>query len=80
MLKIPIDHQLINSPSLRNLYIPNFNASSISVETYANVSGLKVLDLSGNHVEGINVNILTLLSQLPTFYIHENPLQCECQL
>jgi hypothetical protein len=80
MLKIPTDHQLINSPSLRNLYIPNCNVSSISVETFANVSGLKVLDLSGNHVEIINVNILTLLSKLSTFYIYENPLQCECQL
>jgi hypothetical protein len=80
MMNIPTVRHFINSPSLRELYISNCNVSSISVETFANVSGLELLDLSGNHLKDIDVNILTVLPQLSTFYIYENPLQCECQL
>jgi Leucine-rich repeat (LRR) protein len=79
-MKIPTDRHFINSSFLRQLYISDCNVSSISMETFANVSGLELLDLSGNHLKDINVNILTILPQLSTFYIYENPLQCECQL
>jgi Leucine-rich repeat (LRR) protein len=78
LMKIPTDRHFINSPSLRELYISNCNVSSVSVETSANVSGLELLDLSGNHMKDIDVNILTILPQLSTFYIYENPLECEC--
>jgi hypothetical protein len=80
MMNIPTDRHFINSPSLRELYISNCNISSIPVETFANVSGLELLDLSRNHLKDIDVNILTILPQLSTFYIYGNPLQCECQL
>jgi Leucine-rich repeat (LRR) protein len=80
MMNIPTDRHFINSPSLRQLYISDCNISSISVETFANVSGLELLDLSGSHLKYIDVNILTILPQLSTFHIYENPLQCVCQL
>ncbi|XP_021939816.1 chondroadherin-like, partial [Zootermopsis nevadensis] len=80
MAKIPTDHQLINSQSLRNLHISNCNVSSVSAETFANVSGLETLDLSGNHLADIDVKIFAVLPQLSTFRIALNPLKCDCQL
>jgi Leucine-rich repeat (LRR) protein len=80
MMKIPTDRHFINSPSFRKLHISDCNVSSILVETFANVSGLELIDLSRNHLKYIDVNILTIMPQLSTFYIYENPLQCVCQL
>ena len=80
MLYIPTDRQLINSRSLTYLGIPECNVSSVSVETFANVSELKILDLSKNDLKSIDIDIFTVIPKLSTLYLHVNPLQCDCQL
>jgi hypothetical protein len=38
------------------------------------------LDLSGNKLRSLNINILRALPKLSTIYLNNNPLQCDCQL
>jgi hypothetical protein len=79
-LQIPTDSNFINSVSLSHLYIPYCNVSSLSVETFANVSALKYLDLRHNKLRTVDINILTALPKLSTLYLEGNPLQCDCRL
>jgi Leucine-rich repeat (LRR) protein len=79
-LQIPTDRHFINSYSLSHLDISNCNVSSVSVETFTNVSALKLLDLSDNNMRTVDINILRALPKLSTFYLYGNPLQCDCQL
>jgi Leucine-rich repeat (LRR) protein len=79
-LQIPTDGHFINSRSLRRLFIINCNVTSVSNKTFAKVAGLKLLDLRANHLRDIDINVLISLPQLSAFYIHENPLQCDCHL
>jgi Leucine-rich repeat (LRR) protein len=79
-LQIPIDRNFIKSHSLSHLDISDCNISSLSVETFANVSALKWLDLSYNNLRTVDINILIALPKLSTLYLFGNPLQCDCQL
>ena len=79
-LQIQTDRNFIKSHSLSHLDISLCNISSVSVETFANVSALEWLDLSNNNLKTLNINILTPLPKLSTLYLYGNPLQCDCQL
>ena len=79
-LQIPTDRNLINLNSLSHLSIGYCNVSSVSVETFANVSALEWLDLSHNKLRTVDINILTALPNLSTLYLYGNPLHCDCQL
>jgi hypothetical protein len=79
-LKIPADRQFINSRSLTHLCISYCDVSLMSVETFANVTALELLDVSYNDIRSVDINILKALPKLSTLYLHVNPLQCDCQL
>jgi Leucine-rich repeat (LRR) protein len=79
-LRIPTDSKFLNSYSLAGLDISRCNVSSVSVETFANVSALKWLLLSNNILWTVDINILTALPKLSTLYLYGNRLQCDCQL
>jgi len=78
--QIPTDRNFISSHSLSHLAISACDISSLSVETFANVSSLKSLDLSFNNLRTLDINILKALPELSTLYLYGNPLQCDCQL
>ena len=79
-LQIPTDRHFINSHSLKYLDISRCNVSSVSFETFANVSALERLDLSYNNLRSVEINISKSLPKLSTLYLYGNPLQCDCQL
>jgi Leucine-rich repeat (LRR) protein len=87
-LQIPTDRQFINSHSLKQLYIyihiyiyiSGCNVSSVSAETFVNVSALEWLDLSYNSLRSVDINILKVLPNLSTIYLDDIPLQCDCQV
>jgi Leucine-rich repeat (LRR) protein len=79
-LQIPNGSHFINSHSLKLLCISGCNVSSVSVETFANVTALELLDLGYNNLRNVNINILKVLPKLSELYLYENPLQCDCQL
>jgi hypothetical protein len=79
-LYIPTDRNFIKSHFLSHLYISNCNISSLSVETFANVSALKGIRLTNNNLRTVDINILRAMPKLSTLYLHGNPLQCDCQL
>jgi len=79
-LTIPNDSYLINSHSLTFLGLSHCNISSLSLETFANVSALEWLDLTDNNLRTADINILTALPKLSALYLYGNPLQCDCQL
>ena len=79
-LQIPTDRNFIKSHSLSHLDISHCNVSAVSVETFANVSALKRLDLNGNELRTVDINILRALPNLSTLLLIDNPLQCDCQL
>ena len=79
-LQIPTEHHFIISHSLTHLDLPGCNVSSVSVETFANVSALEFLDLSYNNMRTVDINILKALPKLSKLYLDDNPLQCDCQL
>ena len=80
LLQIPTDRHFINSRSLRLLDISECNTSSLSVETFANVTALESLDLRYNNLRSVDINILTALPKQSRLYVGGNPLQCDCQL
>jgi hypothetical protein len=81
MLQIPTDGHFISSNSLTYLGIPKCNVSSVSFQTFAKLTALKVLDLSRNDIQSIDINIsTTVLPKLSALYLYDNPLQCDCQL
>jgi hypothetical protein len=53
---------------------------SMSVETFAYVTGLEMLDLSQNNLRNVDINLLKAMPKLSTLYLYGNPLQCDCQL
>jgi len=79
-LQIPTDRNFINSLSLSHLSISSCNISSLSVETFSNVSALEQLHLSENNLRTVDINMLRALPKLFTLYLYGNPLQCDCQL
>jgi hypothetical protein len=79
-LIIPTDSHFINSHSLRRLDISACRVSSVSVETFAEVTALERLDLRVNNLKSVDVNILKALPKLLALYLYGNPLQCDCQL
>jgi len=76
-LQIPTDRNIIKSHSLSVLGIRSSNVSSVSVETFANVSSLEWLDLSDNNLRTVNINILRALPKLSALYLYGNPLECD---
>jgi hypothetical protein len=78
--QLPNDRHFINSHSLKSLYISECNITSVSVETFANVTALEVLDLRHNNLRSLDINILKVLPKLSAMYLYDNPLQCDCQL
>jgi len=79
-IHIPTDRNFIKSHSLLHLDISRCNISSVSVETFANVSALNWLKLNLNKLWTVDINILRALPKLSAMYLHGNPLQCDCQL
>jgi Leucine-rich repeat (LRR) protein len=79
-LQIPTERNFIISHSLTHLFISHCNKSSLSVETFANVSALELFDLNYNSLRTVDINILTALPKLSTLYLDGNLLQCDCQL
>ena len=79
-LHIPTDLNFIKSFSLSLLDISSCNFSSVSVETFANVSVLEWLDLSSNNLRTVDINILRALPKLSSLQLDGNRLQCDCQL
>ena len=79
-LQIPTDRHFINSYSLKHLGISGCNVSSVSVETFANVSALEWLSLRQNNLRSVDINILKALPKLSALYLYGNPLHCDCQL
>ena len=56
------------------------NVSSVSVETFANVSALEWLDLSYNKLNSADINISRALPKMSKMYLDRYPLHCDCQL
>jgi Leucine-rich repeat (LRR) protein len=79
-LHIPTDRNLIISHSLSHLFIGQCNISSVSVETFANVSSLHWIDLSENNLRTLDIDILRTLPTLSGMYLDGNPFHCDCQL
>ena len=79
-LQIPTDRHFINSHSLKQTGISHCNVSSVSVETFANVTALEWLDLSYNTLRSLDINILRAFPKLSVVYLDGNALQCDCQL
>jgi len=79
-LQVPTDRNFIISHSLSHLVISECNISSLSVETFANVSALESLNLGNNNLITVNISILKALPKLSILLVHDNPLQCDCQL
>jgi hypothetical protein len=79
-LQIPTDSNFISSYSLKKLDISHCNVSSLSAETFGNVSALKQLHLDHNSLTTVDINILTALPNLFSLLLYGNPLQCDCQL
>ena len=79
-LQVPTDRNFINSHSLSELDISRCNVSSLSAETFANVSALGYLDITYNNLRTVDINILRSLPELSTFLLGGNSLQCDCQL
>jgi hypothetical protein len=79
-LQIPTDSQFLISHSLTHLDISFCNVSSVSTQTFANVTALEWHDLSGNNLKSVDINILKALPKLSTMNLDLNPLQCDCQL
>ena len=79
-LHIPTDRNFIKSHSLSRLYVSRCNINSLSVETFAKVSALELLDLKHNNLKTLDINILRALPKLSELYLESNPLQCDCQL
>jgi len=79
-LQLRHDSNLINSKVLSHLDLSDCNISSVSVETFANVSALESINLSNNNLTTVDVYILRKLPKLSQLYMTENPLHCDCQL
>jgi len=62
----PTDRHFINSHSLKILFMSYYIVSSVSVETFANVSALEWLHLSYNYLKSLDINILRALPKLST--------------
>jgi Leucine-rich repeat (LRR) protein len=73
-LQVPTDHNFINSNSLKHLGIYDCNVSSVSFETFANVSTLESLDLSYNYLRNLDINILKVLSELSELKLEHNKI------
>jgi Leucine-rich repeat (LRR) protein len=74
-LEIPKDTPFIKSPSLKKLSMHNCNISSLSAETFANVTALEVLELDSNGLRNFDVNIIKILWHLSTLHLVGNPLK-----
>jgi Leucine-rich repeat (LRR) protein len=65
---------------LKRYDISGCNARLVSVQTFAKVSALQVLDLTFNNLSSVDINILKALPNLFALYLYGNQLQCDCQL
>jgi len=79
-LHIPSDRNFIHSHFLIELWLSRCNISSLSPETFANVSALERLELGDNNLRTVDINILRALPKLSILGLNYNPLQCDCQL
>jgi hypothetical protein len=79
-LQIPTENNFVSSSSLSKLDISYCNVSSLSVQTFTNVSALEWLGLSYNNLRTVDVSILKELPKLSELYLFGNRLQCDCQL
>jgi len=62
------DRQFINALSLKQLDILGCNLSSVSVETFTNVTALERLALSYNYLRSVDINILKVLQNCPACF------------
>jgi Leucine-rich repeat (LRR) protein len=79
-LQVPTDSHFITSYSLKHLRLSDCNIRSVSVETFANVSALQLIDLGENNLKSLDISILKALPKLSKLYVKGNPLHCDCQL
>ena len=79
-LQVPTDRPFIYSHSLTYLAISHSNIPSLAVETFSNLFALKQLDVNGNKLRTLDINILKAWPKLFILYLQGNPLQCDCQL
>jgi hypothetical protein len=80
LLQVPTDRNFINSPSLAQLDLSQCIVSSVSVETFANVSALEKLVLRYNKLRTLDINLMRALPKLSELDLLGNPLHCDCQL
>ena len=73
-LHIVTDRPFINSYSLKVLRISGYNVTSVSVDTFANVSALEWLDLSYNSLRSVDINIVKVLPKLCKLYLNRNEI------
>jgi hypothetical protein len=79
-IRVPNNRSLFVSHSLSQLDLSYCYISSLSVETFTNLSALERLDLTGNNLKTLDINILIALPILSELNLESNPLQCDCQL
>jgi len=79
-LHVPTDRNFINSKPLSSLSIHFCSISSLSVETFSNVSSLEKLYLGNNNLSTVDIKILTAFPKLSELRLYGNRLQCDCQL
>jgi Leucine-rich repeat (LRR) protein len=68
-LQIPNDHSVINSFILKSVAISGCNASLVTLETFANIRALIMLDLSYTNLRSLDINILKVLPNLSAIYL-----------
>ena len=79
-LQVPIDKPFLDVPTLQKLYVSNCNITKLSARTFQKTRNLTALHLHGNNLRTFDVSITKMLPYISVLYLHENPLQCDCQL
>jgi len=71
---MPTHRHFINSLSLKILAISGCNISSVSIDTFANVTALELLDLSYNYLMSEDIKILKVLPNFSQLSLKSNEI------
>jgi Leucine-rich repeat (LRR) protein len=77
---LSLDTNFLFIPSLRVLEMLFCNITELSNDTFRWTPKLSKLDLVRNKIRTIDVESLKQFVKLEVFYIHDNPLVCDCKL